>query len=108
MPLGTTASGAVNGPPVCANRRSRYDVGITRKLLKSAPGTRMSRESTTSTTASLELTREEAEMLLDGLQILLNSKRFAFKEPDENAQKIHADIFAAVARLEAFVASFGR
>lgn len=68
----------------------------------------MSRESTTSATASLELTREEAEMLLDGLKILLNSKRFAFKEPDENAQKIHGDVFAAVSRLETFVASFGR
>ncbi|MBX3413064.1 MAG: hypothetical protein KF708_10285 [Pirellulales bacterium] len=68
----------------------------------------MSRESTTTATASLDLTREEAEMLLEGLKILLNSKRFAFKEPDESAQRLHADVFAAVSRFEAFVASFGR
>lgn len=68
----------------------------------------MSRESTTAATVALELTRDEAAMLLEGLKILLNSKRFAFKEPDEVAQQMHADVFAAVARLESFLESFGR
>mgnify|MGYP001287488990 CR=1 FL=1 len=61
------------------------------------------------TTATLEVTRDEADLILDGLVMLLNSKRFGFKEPDEDALQVHADLYAAVARFEAFFQqSFGR
>jgi hypothetical protein len=60
-------------------------------------------------TAKLEVTRDEAELLLDGLRILLNSKRFAFKEASDDTRQMHADAYAAVARLEEFVrTNFGR
>jgi len=69
----------------------------------------MSRESTTVTTATLEVTRDEADLILDGLVMLLNSKRFGFKEPGEDALQVHADLYATVARFEAFFKqSFGR
>lgn len=69
----------------------------------------MSSDAPLATTASLEVTRDEAELILDGLVMLLNSKRFSFKEPDEDSRQVHAELYAAVARLEAFLEQgFGR
>lgn len=50
---------------------------------------------------ALQVSREEAEMIIDGLRMLLNSRRFSFKEPSEDVRQLHAEVYEAVARIEA-------
>lgn len=52
-------------------------------------------------TATLELTREDANLILEALTMLLNSRRFAFKEPHENVRDTHAATFESCERIEA-------
>ncbi len=52
-------------------------------------------------TVALQISREEAEMIVDGLHMLLNSRRFAFKEPNDDVRQLHARVYEAVERIEA-------
>lgn len=52
-------------------------------------------------TAAVSLSREEAQTILDGLDMLLNSRRFSFKQADEDTAKLHADLIRVVDRVSA-------
>ena len=53
----------------------------------------------------LQVSREEAHAIVEGLNMLLNCRRFSFKEPDEDVRQLHAALYETVERIEAAVAS---
>jgi hypothetical protein len=53
----------------------------------------------------LRVSLEEAHAIVEGLNMLLNCKRFSFKEPHEEVRQLHASLFETVERIEAAVAS---
>lgn len=53
----------------------------------------------------LRVSHDEAQAIVEGLQMLLNCRRFSFKEPDEEVRQLHAELFATVERIAAEVAS---
>lgn len=55
----------------------------------------------------LHLSRDEADAVVEGLHMLLNCKRFAFKEPHEDVRQLHAPLYEMVERIEAEVAASG-
>jgi hypothetical protein len=54
-------------------------------------------------TVALQITPEEAEMVVEGLHMLLNSRRFSFKEPSEDVRQLHHSVYEAVERIEAAI-----
>jgi hypothetical protein len=48
----------------------------------------------------LHFSREEAELVVEALRTLANSRRFAFKEPQEDVRQLHAQLFDLVERVE--------
>lgn len=48
----------------------------------------------------LHFTRHEAELLVEALRTLTNSRRFAFKEPQEDVRQMHAQLFELAERVE--------
>jgi hypothetical protein len=53
----------------------------------------------------LRVSREEAHAIVEGLNMLLNCRRFAFKEPHEEVRQLHASLYETVERIEAAVAT---
>ncbi len=53
----------------------------------------------------LRVSLEEAHAIVEGLNMLLNCKRFSFKEPHEEVRQLHGSLFEMVERIEAEVAS---
>ena len=53
----------------------------------------------------LRVTREEAHAIVEGLNMLLNCKRFSFKEPHEDSRQLHASLYETVERIGAAVAA---
>lgn len=49
--------------------------------------------------ATVSLSREEAKAILDGLDMLLNSRRFSFKQADEETAQLHAELIRIVERV---------
>jgi hypothetical protein len=60
----------------------------------------------TTDSVALHVTREDAGLIVDGLQMLLNCHRFAFKEPGEDVRQMHAQLYETVERIEAELATF--
>jgi len=56
----------------------------------------------------LRVSHDEAQAIVEGLQMLLNCRRFSFKEPDEDVRQLHAELFSTVERIAAEVASQAR
>ena len=56
--------------------------------------------STAVPTASIEITRDEANLILEGLGMLLNCRRYSFKESHEDVRELHASVFQAYERIE--------
>lgn len=52
-------------------------------------------------TSTVSLSREEAKTILDGLEMLLNSRRFSFKQAGEQTAQLHADLIRIVDRVTA-------
>jgi septum formation topological specificity factor MinE len=58
--------------------------------------------------ATLTLTRKDAQLIRESLQMMLNNRRFSFKEPQEVSREIHKEVFEAVERYQDwFKANFG-
>lgn len=57
----------------------------------------------------LQFTKAEAELLVEAFRTLANSRRFAFKEPQEDVRQMHGDLFELAERVEAQVKrAFGK
>lgn len=52
---------------------------------------------------SLQISRAEAEIILDALRALLNMRRFSFKEPDQDPRELYGDVADALAHVQAEV-----
>jgi hypothetical protein len=48
----------------------------------------------------LQLSAEEARLVVEGLRTLLNARRFSFKEPHEDMRQVHAPLFDLLDRVE--------
>ncbi len=55
---------------------------------------------TTRQTASLDVTREEADLIVEGLKVLCNCRRYAFKEQDEDVEQLHHELFSTASDLQ--------
>lgn len=51
------------------------------------------------------VSHDEAHAIVEGLNMLLNCRRFSFKEPHEEVRQLHASLYETVERIEAAVAS---
>ena len=51
------------------------------------------------------VSREEAHAIVEVLNMLLNCRRFTFKEPHEEVRQLHASLYETVERIEAAVAN---
>lgn len=49
---------------------------------------------------TLHVSPEEAALIVEGLRMLLNSRRFSFKEPSDDVRQLHARVYQAVERIE--------
>ena len=55
---------------------------------------------TTPQTALLDVTRDEADLIVEGLKILCNCRRYAFKEQNEDVEQLHRDLFSIASDLQ--------
>lgn len=60
----------------------------------------MSTPVATPATIALHVTREEAEMIVEGLHMLRNCRRFSAKEPGDDVRTLHAALYDALERIE--------
>lgn len=51
-------------------------------------------------TVELQLNTAEAELVLDGLKMLSNCRRYGFKEPNETIRELHGDVLDLIERVE--------
>ncbi len=57
----------------------------------------------------LHFSKTEAELLIDALRTLANSRRFAFKEPQEDVRQMHPQLFELAERVESQIKrAFGK
>lgn len=54
---------------------------------------------------TLALNSEEAKLVVEGLRTLLNCRRFAPKEPDEDTRQLHAEYYAVLEKVQAQLAA---
>lgn len=50
--------------------------------------------------ASIRLTREEARLAIEALDMYMNSRRFSFKQSAEDSRELHADVFVPLERVQ--------
>lgn len=53
---------------------------------------------------TIDVTPAEAEMIVEGLRMLLNTRRYSFKAKDDDVRKLHGPLFDAVERFERLLA----
>ena len=49
---------------------------------------------------SLDVTRDEADLIIEALQMLCNCRRYAFKEHDEDVEQLHRHLFNSAGDLQ--------
>ncbi len=50
--------------------------------------------------ASLQITREQAELILEAVKMLCNSRRYAFKDQHDDIEQVHSSLFDSASDLE--------
>ncbi len=48
---------------------------------------------------SLDVTRDEADLIIEALQMLCNCRRYAFKDQDEDVEQLHSHLFHSAGDL---------
>lgn len=48
----------------------------------------------------IAVNRDEAELVLDGLRMLSNCRRYSFKEGHESIRQLHGELLDLIARIE--------
>jgi hypothetical protein len=56
-------------------------------------------QATTGETVALSLTRDEAQVVVDALRCLVNTRRYAFKDDKVDINEVHRSMFDAAERI---------
>lgn len=60
------------------------------------------------TCGQLQISRADAQIILDALKALLNIRRFSFKEPEQDPRALYSDVAEALEHVQAeFDRAFG-
>lgn len=60
-------------------------------------------ETVPTTEITLSVTPDEAQMIVEGLKMLANSRRFSFKDREDDVDVLYRQLFETVVRIEALV-----
>jgi len=52
---------------------------------------------------TLAVTRQQSQLVVQGLRMLLNCRQFQFKESDDNVRQMHSELFEAYEEIDAQV-----